>query len=167
MTTLHELKEDIDAEIKRQMPDLLYYPNSVSDKLDEVVEAQVPIHQGEMVELLESDHSLAHVEEGTGSSNPSVWDIIQVAVREQLRPYAEEEFERQKKEYEELVDELENMDYGSSFKREGGARKWYIYRNVFEDEQHPDGEEIIKEGFDSEYEAWMWLEEHQEEVEKK
>lgn len=147
--TMHELKGDLEEEIKREMHRLVDNRN-YADELSEMVDDWIPDNHGELADLLCSDNRLALVENSeTLPEIPTVWGIIQASLREQLLSYAESTFQELKDEFEEGKDDFENEGY----EVEPKDGEYNIVRKI----DDPDNEyETIKTGFTSEYEAVKW-----------
>ncbi len=153
MKTLHELKSDLEEEIKNNMGRLIDERN-YADQIAELADGWIPDNHGELAELLCSDHSLASVDDyGLLPENPDVWQIIQVALMDELRNSAMQDFQTFKDNYESDKDELEDSEFEIGYV---GRSNYSLNRKT------PDGtdgeEEVIKDGFSNEYEVvQFWL----------
>lgn len=163
MTTLSELKDDLEENIRDELKELLDNPYQ-EDQLREIADGWVTEKHGELIELLESDWSLAIASEeylGEQGSH-KVWDIIQASLREILNDHAFEYFREQNTEYQELVSELESEHYflvavRKDPKDRTAGYKYEIWQGESGDEDE-EGSVLIKDDFASEFDAWKWLE---------
>lgn len=71
------------------------------DRLHEIVDGTVPVYYGQLAECLQSDHTLAYVDDegliDVTADDFSAWKIIQVAIYERLMQVAQEWLDEQKK----------------------------------------------------------------------
>jgi hypothetical protein len=107
MTTMYELKRDLVNDLESNKDDILSseYPE---DEILEYVDSWIPVYNGALIEALQSDHSLAEVEDsGLLPENPGVYDIIRCAIYEQLLNEAHEWLQEAQEELEENADESE------------------------------------------------------------
>ena len=83
-TTIHQLEKDLIDELNDNKKEILEreYP---SDLITEYADGWIPIYNGDLIEVLSSDHSLSNVNDtGLLPENPSVHDIIRTAIYERL-----------------------------------------------------------------------------------
>ena len=83
-TTMHQLEIDLIDELNDNKKEILEreYPR---DLITEYADGYVPIYNGDLIEALSSDHTLANVDDtGLLPQNPSVHDIIRMAIYERL-----------------------------------------------------------------------------------
>tara|TARA_B100001094_G_scaffold286520_1_gene301401 strand:- start:249 stop:563 length:315 start_codon:yes stop_codon:yes gene_type:complete len=83
-TTIHQLEKDLIDELNDNKKEILEreYP---SDLITEYADGYVPIYNYDLIEALSSDHTLANVDDtGLLPQNPSVHDIIRMAIYERL-----------------------------------------------------------------------------------
>ena len=83
-TTMHQLEIDLIDELNDNKKEILEheYP---SDLITEYADGYVPIYNGDLIDVLSSDHTLANVDDtGLLPQNPSVHDIIRTAIYEKL-----------------------------------------------------------------------------------
>jgi hypothetical protein len=83
-TTMHQLEIDLIDELNDNKKEILEreYP---SDLITEYADSYVPIYNGDLIDVLGSDHTLAGVDDyGLLPQNPSVHDIIRTAIYERL-----------------------------------------------------------------------------------
>jgi len=83
-TTMHQLEKDLVDELNDNKKEILEreYP---SDLITEYADGWIPIYNGDLIEVLSSDHSLSNVNDtGLLPENPSVHDIIRTAIYERL-----------------------------------------------------------------------------------
>lgn len=83
-TTMHQLEIDLIDELNDNKKEILEheYP---SDLITEYADGWIPIYNGDLIEVLSSDHSLSNVNDtGLLPENPSVHDIIRTAIYERL-----------------------------------------------------------------------------------
>jgi len=83
-TTMHQLEKDLVDELNDNKKEILEheYP---SDLIMEYADSYVPIYNGDLIDVLGSDHTLAEVDDyGLLPQNPSVHDIIRSAIYEKL-----------------------------------------------------------------------------------
>ena len=83
-TTMHQLEIDLIDELNDNKKEILEheYP---SDLITEYADGYVPIYNYDLIEALSSDHTLANVDDtGLLPQNPSVHDIIRMAIYERL-----------------------------------------------------------------------------------
>lgn len=187
-TTMQDLQDQIDNEIKADLANIVDHPRARQDRVSEIVDG-FGFNNGELAELLDSDNSLGEVEDsGLLPENPTVWNIIEIALMEKLRSYASQEVDRQVKEYEEMKEEMEGLGFQTSYMPGPRPRMTYIYKELPKEDQMDSEKEgqhgrsidpavpseqtyedelFIKGGFKNDYEAFTWLEEHLEEVEAK
>ena len=89
-TTMHQLEIDLIDELNDNKKEILEheYP---SDLITEHADGYVPIYNNDLIEALSSDHTLANVDDtGLLPQNPSVHDIIRMAIYERLSNVAYE-----------------------------------------------------------------------------
>ncbi len=152
---MSELISDLDDEIKREMPRLVD-DRHYADQLSEMVDGWVPDNHGELADLLCSDNSLASVDDPELlNQNPTVWDIIQLAVRENLLSNAMQEFQNLKDAFEEDKEEMEEegLEIEARGRKNGGGYR--IIRPADLDDADST-EEVIKDDIKTEYEAVQW-----------
>ena len=93
---IESLHSSLDDE-RQELLDDVY----ADDRLHEIVDGTVPVYYGQLAECLQSDHTLAYVEEfsplGIAADDFSVWKIIQVSIYERLMQEAQEWLDEQKK----------------------------------------------------------------------
>ena len=83
-TTMYQLEKDLIEELNDNKKEIFEheYP---SDLITEYADGYVPIYNGDLIDVLESDHTLSEVDDyGLLNQNPSVHDIIRTAVYERL-----------------------------------------------------------------------------------
>ena len=83
-TTMHQLEIDLIDELNDNKKEILEreYP---SDLITEYADGYVPIYNYDLIEESSSDHTLANVDDtGLLPQNPSVHDIIRMAIYERL-----------------------------------------------------------------------------------
>ena len=83
-TTMHQLEKDLVNELNDNKKEILEheYP---SDLIIEYADGYVPIYNYDLIDALSMDHTLANVDEtGLLPENPSVHDIIRIAIYERL-----------------------------------------------------------------------------------
>tara|TARA_S200002703_G_C3652458_1_gene200306 strand:- start:33 stop:347 length:315 start_codon:yes stop_codon:yes gene_type:complete len=83
-TTMHQLEIDLIDELKNNKKEILEheYP---SDLIMAYADSYIPIYNGDLIDVLGSDHTLAEVDDyGLLPQNPSVHDIIRAAIHEKL-----------------------------------------------------------------------------------
>jgi len=83
-TTMHQLEKNLIEELNDNKKDILEheYP---SDLIHEYADGWIPIYNGDLIDVLGSDHALAEVDDyGLLPQNPSVHDIIRTAIYERL-----------------------------------------------------------------------------------
>jgi hypothetical protein len=83
-TTMRQLEIDLIDELNDNKKEILEheYP---SDLITEYADGYVPIYNGDLIDVLGSDHTLAEVDDyGLLPQNPSVHDIIRTAIYEKL-----------------------------------------------------------------------------------
>ena len=83
-TTMHQLEIDLIDELNDNKKEILEheYP---SDLITEYADGYVPIYNYALIEALSMDHTLANVDDtGLLPENPSVHDIIRMAIYERL-----------------------------------------------------------------------------------
>ena len=83
-TTMHQLEKNLIDELNNNKKEILEheYP---SDLITEYADSWIPVYNSDLIETLSEDHTLAHVDdEGLLPENPSVHDIIRVAIYERL-----------------------------------------------------------------------------------
>ena len=79
-----EVKDDLIEELNDNKKDILEcsYPE---DRITEMVDSAIPIYYSDQISCLNSDHSLATVDDcGLLKENPSVYDTIVTSMYEQL-----------------------------------------------------------------------------------
>ena len=89
-TTMHQLEIDLIDELNDNKKEILEheYP---SDLITEYADGWIPIYNSDLIEVLSSDHTLANVDDtGILPQNPSVHDIIRMAIYERLSNVAYE-----------------------------------------------------------------------------
>lgn len=95
--SLHSILDDE----RQELLDDTIYALFGEDRLHEIVDGTVPVYYGQLAECLQSDHTLAYVEEfsplDVTADDFSVWKIIQVAIYERLMQEAQEWLDEQKK----------------------------------------------------------------------
>lgn len=157
--TMHDLTERVEDDIKDQFEAMIEDPH-YSDTLHEICDGAIPIYNSELAACLADDPGLAEVDDpGLLPTNPSVWQIIQTAIYEQLSQHAHQFFEEKKEEYETLKSDMEAEGYSVSRVRGTKTSTYTIFHNEGEED-----EKVIHEGLDSEYEAWHWLEQNPEDL---
>ena len=83
-TTMYQLEKDLIEELNENKKEILEheYP---SDLITEYADGYVPIYNGDLIDVLGSDHTLSEVDDpGLLNQNPNVHDIIRTAVYERL-----------------------------------------------------------------------------------
>ena len=83
-TTMHELEKNLIDELNDNKKEILEreYP---SDLIHEYADGWIPVYNSDLIEALSSDHTLANVDDtGLLPQNPSVHDIIRMAIYERL-----------------------------------------------------------------------------------
>ena len=83
-TTMHQLEKNLVDELNNNKKEILKhkYP---SDLISEYADGYVPIYNYDLIEVLSMDHTLANVDDtGLLPQNPSVHDIIRMAIYERL-----------------------------------------------------------------------------------
>ena len=81
---MHQLEKNLIEELNDNKKDILEheYP---SDLIHEYADGWIPIYNGDLIDVLGSDHALAEVDDyGLLPQNPSVHDIIRTAIYERL-----------------------------------------------------------------------------------
>lgn len=147
--TMQSLQEDIDSELKDRFDD--FYEDRCPD-FAELVDGHIPVYNCDLLSALQSDHSLASVDDrGLLPENPDVYDIIRMAMYEQLRSYAYQEFQRLKEEFDEFKEDMELEDYGIEYVGKGVH---HIYKGADE------ATRIKLHEADSEYKCWKWLQDN-------
>jgi len=89
-TTMQELEKNLIDELNDNKKEILEneYP---SDLITEYADGWIPIYNGDLIEALSSDPSLAYVyDEGLLPENPDVHSIIKTAIYERLISLAHE-----------------------------------------------------------------------------
>ena len=89
---IESLHSSLDEE-RQELLDDVY----ADDRLHEIVDGTVPVYYGELAECLQSDHTLAYVDDEGLIDDFSVWRIIQVAIYERLMQEAQAWIDEQKK----------------------------------------------------------------------
>ena len=153
--TLESLKSNLDDDIKNEFEDLLedrYY----DDRLHEMADSAVPIYHADRASVLASDPGLEVQDMGLVGDSASIMDLIGVAIYEELRQHASEEFDRLKEEFESTKSDLE--DEGFVCERIPG-RMYCILEGEEPDleEGEDDPRPILVEECGSETEAWIEL----------
>ena len=83
-TTMYQLEENLVDDLNDNKKEILEhkYP---SDLITEYTDGWIPIYNSDLIEVLSSDHTLANVDDtGLLPQNPSVHDIIRMAIYERL-----------------------------------------------------------------------------------
>tara|TARA_R100001443_G_scaffold41349_1_gene54784 strand:- start:366 stop:692 length:327 start_codon:yes stop_codon:yes gene_type:complete len=83
-TTMHQLEKSLVDELNDNKKEILEreYP---SDILHEYVDGWIPIYNGDLIDVLGSDHTLSEIDDrGLLPENPSVHDIIRTSIYERL-----------------------------------------------------------------------------------
>jgi hypothetical protein len=89
-TTMHQLEKNLIDELNDNKKEILEheYP---SDLITEYADGWIPVYNSDLIEALSEDHTLAYVDdESLLPENPSVHDIIRVAIYERLSAAAYE-----------------------------------------------------------------------------
>ena len=93
---IESLHSSLDEE-RQELLDDVY----ADDRLHEIVDGTVPVYYGELAECLQSDHTLAYVDDegliDVTADDFSAWRIIQVAIYERLMQEAQEWLDEHKK----------------------------------------------------------------------
>ena len=89
---VESLHRSLDEE-RQELLDDVY----ADDRLHEIVDGTVPVYYGELAECLQSDHTLAYVDDEGVVEYLSAWRIIQVAIYERLMQEAQAWLDEQKK----------------------------------------------------------------------
>ena len=83
-TTIYQLEKNLIDELNDNKKEILEseYP---SDLITEYADSWIPVYNSDLIEALSDDHTLAYVDEqGLLPEDPSVHDIIRVAIYERL-----------------------------------------------------------------------------------
>ena len=95
--SLHSILDDE----RQELLDDTIYALFGEDRLHEIVDGTVPVYYGELAECLQSDHTLAYVDDegliDVTADDFSVWKLIQVAIYERLMQEAQEWLDEQRK----------------------------------------------------------------------
>ena len=87
-TTIYQLEKNLIDELNDNKKEILEneYP---SDLITEYADSWIPVYNSDLIEALSDDHTLAYVDEqGLLPEEPSVHDIIRVAIYERLMAVA-------------------------------------------------------------------------------
>lgn len=83
-TTMHQLEIDLIDELNDSKKEILEH-ECPGDLITEYADSWIPVYNSDLIEALSEDHTLAYVNaEGLLPENPSVYDIIRVAIYERL-----------------------------------------------------------------------------------
>jgi len=83
-TKMYQLEKNLIDELNDNKKEILEneYP---SELITEYVDGWIPVYNGDLIEVLNSDHTLAYVDdEGLLPENPDVHSIIRTAIYERL-----------------------------------------------------------------------------------
>ena len=98
--SIYALVESLHSSLDEERQELLDDVYA-ADRLHEIVDGTVPVYYGELAECLQSDHTLAYVDDegliDVTADDFSAWRIIQVAIYERLMQEAQEWLDEQKK----------------------------------------------------------------------
>jgi hypothetical protein len=89
-TTMHQLEKNLIDELNDNKKEILEH-ECPGDLITEYADSWIPVYNSDLIETLSEDHTLAYVGgEGLLPENPSVHDIIRVAIYERLSAAAYE-----------------------------------------------------------------------------
>ena len=83
-TTIHQLEKDLVDELNSNKKEILenQYPEDV---ITELADSYVPVYNYDLIDCLSDDYTLAEVDDtGLLPENPSVHDIVRIAICEKL-----------------------------------------------------------------------------------
>lgn len=153
MKTLDDLKKEVDEDIAKQMGDLIEsYPYEV---LEEIATNNVPNSDREVIEVFHSEHSLARDPDNQTDFN-NVFEWLRASIDSALKSYAEEEFDRQKEDYEGMVEDFqkEGLECVEFYSAEKMQNLYYV-------KEPTKPAAVMPPTFNTEYEAWKAYEKEQ------
>lgn len=155
MTRLSNIIGNMETQVEESMGDLIDNRDYASE-IGSYTEGWVPQSKRDLAECLMQDTDLGDRKEEL-PENPTVWEIIQANIMEQLKSAGMIKFQELKDEHEERAQELEAAGYEVEFNRSN--RKYQV---MLLDINEIDEPSLLKGDFASEYEAVKWWAERPE-----